>query len=184
MLIISWLLFIGAGVFFVIQLRTQKAVIDELLIQLKKETEYPPPITSNEDSSDERSHFTFSPDKRYVAFVQDVFKEYGEDYDRYWALKIFDPATKEEQSLLVDDSRLSGYEWLNAEIIRVFHNGGTGVRAFKDIRIGDALVFFKDSKYTAEHSKFWMPDKTYTTEVVNSQKASEAYYEKNNTIPE
>jgi hypothetical protein len=182
--IISWLLFLGAGAFFVIQIRTQDAVIDELVVQLKKETGYPPPVTSSEDPSGERSHFTFSPDKRYIAFIQDVFKEYGEDYDRYWALKIFDQTTKEEQPLLIDDSRLSGYDWLNVETIRVFHNGGTGGRIFKDIRIGSAPVFFKDSKYTAEHSKFWTPDETYAIEVTNSLEASETYYEKNNIISE
>lgn len=126
-----------------IRVGTQNSLIESLTVQLKNETEYPPSVTSNEDPNGERSHFTFSPDKKYIAFIQDVFKEFGEDVDRYWALKIFNPATREERSLLIDDSKLSGYDWLDAETLRVFHSAGTGVRVFKDIQVGGAPLFSK-----------------------------------------
>ncbi len=147
-------------------------------MQLKQETAFPPPVTSNEDPNGERSHFTFSPDSKYIAFIQDMFEEYEEDFDRYWALKIFNPVTREERTLFVDDSKLSGYEWRDSETLRAFNSAGTGVRAFKDVRIGDAPLFSKDSKYTAKYSTFWTPDEAYVTEIADWQKARETYYEK------
>lgn len=176
-LLFSWVVCVTIIALFFVRTEFQKDIIESLVAQLKNATGYPHRVASSEDPNSERSQFTFSPDKTYIAFIQDVFEEYGEDGDRYWALKIFDPARREERVLLVDDTHLSGYEWLDAKILRVFHDAGTGVRVFRDVSVTSSPIFFKDAKYTERHSKFWTPDAAYAREAVDAQEAWRAYNE-------
>lgn len=137
----------------------------------------PPPVTSNEDLYREKTHFTFSPNKKHIAFVQNVFEEYGGDWDKYWALKLFDPEDGSEKTLLVDDTKMSSYEWFDDDTIRVFHNTGVGVRGYRDVSIyRDEPIFFKDHK-KLENEFFWKADEEYIRQVREHQEAMEIYYE-------
>ncbi len=130
------------------------------------------PIRSNEDFYGERTHFTFSPDKKTIAFVQDVFQEYGNDWEKYWALKVLNPSTKKEKTLFVDDTHLSSYVWRNDQSIRVFHSPGPGLRVYKDVSLQrEAPIFTKD--YRGE--EFWILDEGYVQEVKNYLKAERTY---------
>jgi len=134
-------------------------------------------ITSNENFLGEKSHFQFSPDRKYIAFVQNAFEEYGHDWDRYWALKLFLPESGSEKTLFVDDTKMSSYEWLDSRAIRVYHDAGTGVRAYKDIAINrKAPLFFKDYK-RLEGGSFWIPDEEYAREVEDAEEARLLYSE-------
>ncbi len=131
-----------------------------------------PPVRSSEDFHGEKSHFTFSPDQTMIAFVQNVFKDYGYDWEKYWALKIFNPSTGQEKVLFVDDTHLSSYTWLNNKIIRVFHGAGTGVRVYRDIvALRDAPLFTKN--YRGE--EFWAVDEAYVQEAQNYVTAESTY---------
>ncbi|MBI4653105.1 hypothetical protein HY750_02525 [Candidatus Kuenenbacteria bacterium] len=134
-----------------------------------------PAVTSNEDFTGEKTHFTFSPNKQYIAFVQNVFEEYGSDWDKYWALKLFNPENITEKILLVDDVKMSSYEWLNNKTIRIYHNSGTGIRSFKDVDI-DVIepIFYKNYKYI-DNNSFWQIDKDYVMKVREGQEAKENY---------
>lgn len=134
----------------------------------------PPPLTSSEDFNSERSHFYFSPDRKYISFIKDVFEEYGRDWKKYWALIIFDPQTGKEKTLFVDDSRMSSYQWIDSEFIRVFHNAGTGVRVYLDVPINqESLIFTKDF----EGSGSWLPDDLYAQRAKDTQEAYRLYNE-------
>lgn len=134
-----------------------------------------PTVMSNEDFIGEKTHFTFSPNKQHIAFVQNVFEEYGSDWDKYWALKLFNPTEVIEKTLLVDDVKMSSYEWLNNKTIRVYHNSGTGIRSFRDVGI-DVIepIFYKNYKYINDDS-FWQIDKDYIIKVREDQEAKENY---------
>lgn len=177
-LLVTWFFFLAVGLFFTLQMRTQNVLIENLKEQLNQQDQYPLPLASSDDPHGDRSLFTFSPDKKSIVFIKNVFTKYGEDYDRYWALVVFDPATRKEQELLVDDSHLSEYEWLSTEVIRVYHSGGTGVRVYRDVSIGDTPVFFKDSKYTSKHTNFWISDEKYTAQTIDAQEAERIVSEK------
>jgi len=53
----------------------------ETIIKNKSDIEQilKPKVTSNEDFNGDKTHFTYSPDKTIIAFVQNVFEEYGND---------------------------------------------------------------------------------------------------------
>ncbi len=149
--------------------------------QLILEREKRPRVTSNEDFYGDKTHFTFSPNKNLIAFVQDVFEEYGSDFDRSWALKIYNVSTGEEKTLVVDDARMSAYEWLDNSKLRVFHSAGTGVRVYLDIAINQASpLFTKDY----EGSKIWTPDMEYVQKGLDVAKARRDYFEKTEQLDE
>ena len=128
----------------------------ETIIKNKSDIEQilKPKVTSNEDFNGDKTHFTYSPDKTIIAFVQNVFDEYGNDWGKYWAVKIYNIDTKKETTLLVDDSKMSAYIWLDDHTIRASHNGGTGVPAYVDIPTNSTSTIF--TKNT--NSTFWTLD--------------------------
>lgn len=137
--------------------------------------------TNNKSSDGERINFTFSPNKNLIAFVQNVFEKYGSDWKRYWALKIFNPKTGDEKTLVVDDERMSSFEWLNDTNLRVFHSAGTGVRVYLDISVNEASpLFTKDY----EGPKIWTPDMKYVQEGLDVTKARQVYFEKTKQLDE
>lgn len=134
-----------------------------------------PPVRSNEDFLGEKSHFTFSPDKSFIAFVQNVFDEYGGDWDKYWALKAFNLTTKEEKILVVDDTRMSSFQWVDNQTLRVHHHAGPGVRAYFDVKVErKEPIFTKDFVGTG----LWLPDETYNQGAKEIQEAYRTYYER------
>lgn len=134
-----------------------------------------PKVTSNQDFNGEKSNFTFSPDKKLIAFVQNVFEEYGSNWDRYWALKIFNPETDEEKILVVDDTRMSAYEWFNNNNLRVFHNAGTGVRVYLNVSVNKISPLFTKDYNGPE---IWTPDMEYAREAKDTVEARWVYFEK------
>lgn len=133
-----------------------------------------PPVTSNEDFHGERTNFTYSSNHKLIAFVQDVFEEYGENFDKYWALIVFDPLTKNEKILLVDDVHMSAFTWLNDRTIRVYHNAGTGVRTYADVSINNAATIFTAD---LETKNFWHVDEKYSQDVRDIIQVERLYYE-------
>lgn len=174
-LIFSWLFFFGVCLILILQLHEQKNLNARLAAEVKKEIAFPPPMTSNDDLTIGKTHFTFSPDQRHIAFIQDVYGAYGDDWDQAWALQLFSLEDNTERTLFVDDIHLSGYEWLDPGTIRVFHDGGTGVRAYRDVDIGKKkTLFFKDYK-GKESERFWTMDDAYVKGIRESQDAYVTY---------
>lgn len=131
-----------------------------------------PPVTSNQGFQGEKSHFLFSPDRKLISFVQNVFEEYSSDWSRYWALKVFNLQTGQEKTLVVDDTRMSTYDWLDNEKLRVFHNAGTGFRVYLDVSVN------RDSPlFTGEYVglNIWLADDDYIQRAKNFQEARNAY---------
>lgn len=178
-LVVSWLFFFVVLIILLSMSDTKDVVLaphDAGNITERAKNQHPP-TTSNESLNGDKTHFIFSPDKKHIAFIQNVWEEFGNDWDRYWALKILDVATREEKMLLVDDSKMSSYEWQSATTIRVFHNAGTGVRGYRDVRVDiEEPIFFKDYKDSDRHTYFWQLDEEYTREAREAQLAREAYY--------
>jgi hypothetical protein len=131
-----------------------------------------PPVRSSEDVHGDKSHFTFSPDRTMIAFVENVFKDYGYDWEKYWALKIFTIAPQDEKVVFVDDTHLSFFQWLNNTNIRVFHGSGTGVRVYKDISVQRTKPLFSN-KYRGE--EFWIVDEAYSKEAQGYVEAERVY---------
>lgn len=133
-----------------------------------------PPVTSNQDFQGEKSHFLFSPDRKLISFVQNVFEEYGNDWNRYWALKVLNLQTGQEKTLVVDDTRMSTYDWLDNEKLRVFHNAGTGLRVYLDVYVKKDQPLF-----TREYSgpDIWILDEEYIQKAKNFHDARNAYLE-------
>lgn len=124
-----------------------------------------------------KDFFTFSPSKKYIAFSENVFGEYDCDWDRYWAVKIFYIENKIEKTLLIDDLRMSSYKWLDGMTIRVFHNAGTGIRAYRDVFVNEASTLFSKDYKKVENKTFWKIDEEYDREAENSEGARKVYYE-------
>lgn len=180
------------GVFIFQEWRSEKlweeAIYGQETVEGEMKSQYPvesesevenqhPAVTSNEDFYGEKTDFRFSPSKKYIAFVQNVFEEYGHDWDKYWALQLFYMESGTEKTLFVDDTRMSSYEWLSDETIRVFHNAGTGVRAYKNISVDrEKPLFFKDYK-RSESKPFWIVDEEYSQQVKDFEEARKRYYE-------
>lgn len=133
-----------------------------------------PKVGSSQDFQGEKSNFTFSFNKRKIAFVQNVFEEYGDDLDKYWALKIFDSDTREEKTLVVDDTRMSSYEWLDDKNLRVFHSAGTGARVYLNVSTDRSEpLFTKDYSGT----EIWTIDNEYFQKAKDTQAAARRYFE-------
>ena len=135
-------------------------------------------VTSNEDPQGNRSLFHFSPHKQQIAFFENVFAEYGTDYDRYYAITVFDLASQEERRIFIGTYKTSRFEWLDDETIRVFLNAGTGVRAYHDVAVQRAEpLVVKDYIDRGEASSFWIPDQEYVQAVVEAGRAEQVYRE-------
>jgi len=163
--------------------KDRKEMFDELAARLdsiaqslfRLEQSKHPKVTSSQDFHGEKTNFTFSPNKKLIAFVQNVFEEYGNDWDRYWALKVFDPETDGEKTLVVDDTRMSSYIWLDNKTIRVFHNAGTGVRVYLDVSANRVSpLFTKDY----EGPEIWTPDIEHSQKTREVVEAERVYFEK------
>lgn len=163
--------------------RDGKEMFDELAMRLdsisqsqfRLEQSKHPKVTSNQDFIGEKSNFTFSPDKKLIAFVERVFEEYGNDWDKYWALKIYNLETDEEKTLVVDDTKMSSYEWLENNNLRVLHNAGTGVRVYLDVSINrTSPLFTKDY----EGPEIWTPDMEYAQKAKDTVEARRVYQKK------
>jgi hypothetical protein len=161
--------------------RGMQKMVDDLTMQIgsisqsqfRLEQSQHPKVTGNQDFNGERSHFTFSPNRKLIAFVQNVFDEYGNDWEMYWALNIFDPETDEERTLVIDDTKMSSYEWLDNETIRVYHNAGTGVRVYLDVPLSRAQpLFTKDY----EGPDIWTPDAEYSRKARDNMEARRVYF--------
>lgn len=136
----------------------------------------PLPRQSNDDIARREDNFTFSPDSKYIAFVQDVFDEYGGDWDKYWAIKLLEIKTNKEKTIFVDDGKLSNYLWLNNNTMRVVQSGGTGVHMYRDITINQTKpLFYKDYKYL-DSTDFWQMDEIYARNTRAAQLAEVEYY--------
>lgn len=161
--------------------RDDKGMCNELAMRLdsisqsqfRLEQSKHPKVTSNQDFKGEKSNFTFSPDKKLIAFVERVFEEYESDWDKYWALKIYNLETDEEKTLVVDDTRMSSYEWLDNNNLRVFHNAGTGVRVYLDVSVNRmSPLFTKDY----EGPEIWTPDMEHSQKAKDVVEARRIYF--------
>ncbi|MDP3997876.1 MAG: hypothetical protein Q8P73_05250 [bacterium] len=137
------------------------------------------PVTSNKNPYGERSLFDFSPDQKNIAFIEDVFEKYGHNYDRYYAVNVFNVESKREKSLLIDTYKISGFEWRNNDTIRVFLDAGTGIRAYRDIsiQISKPLIFKDFVASSHKPETFWTPDEQYLQELQRKQLANQKYLE-------
>lgn len=134
-----------------------------------------PKVKSNQDFHGKRTNFEFSPDKKYISFVENVFDQYGNDWAKYWALKIFNLKTEKEKILAVDDTKMSSYLWLNNKTLQVFHDAGTGFRVYLKVSIEqDPPLFTKDY----EGSDLWTVDEKYGQDAKDVVEAEKIYYEK------
>lgn len=135
-------------------------------------------VTGNEDIVGDRSLFHFSPNKQHIAFMENVFAEHDNDYDRYWTVTVFDVTSLEEHRIFIGTYKTSGFEWVDNDTIRVFLNAGTGVRAYRDVtaRRSEPVVV---EKYMdrGEAQQFWTPDQEYVEKAVNIQRAEQTYRE-------
>lgn len=178
-LVVSWLIFIIAfsAVIYNWPVAPDSAVKQATLAMAATTTfvQRPLPCQSNDNLARREADFTFSPDSKYIAFVRDVFEEYGGDWDKYWAIKLLDVQTNQEKTIFVDDGKLSGYRWLTNDIIRVIHGGGTGVHMYRDITINQTKpLFYKDYKYL-DNAKFWKMDEEYARTARAAQLAEAEY---------
>lgn len=130
-----------------------------------------PAVTSNEDPYGDKSLFNFSPDRSYIAFLQDVFKENNRDYDRYYSLQVFDIKNRQEKSIFVGSNKTSGFEWVDNNTIRVYLDAGTGVRAYRDVDIHRTEPDVYDGT-----DSFWTPDAEYVRKVRSYGEAWSMYH--------
>lgn len=130
----------------------------------------------------DQPHFTFSPNRKHIAFIQDTFREYGGDYDRNSAVHVFDIETQAERRLLVDDTKLSFYEWRDNVTLRVFHNAGTGTRGYRDFDITSSETIFSQEHKSSSSPAFWAVDEEYTNAAQDAIKARQRYYELNPSL--
>jgi len=138
-----------------------------------------PKVGSNQDFQGEKSNFTPSPNKKQISFIQNVFEEYGNDWDKYWALKIFSPDTREEKTLVVDDIKMSSYQWLDDKTLRVFHNAGTGIRVYLNVSVDRSEPLFSKDYSGAE---IWTIDDEYIQKAKDTQAATRRYFELNEAV--
>lgn len=178
-LAVSWLIFIIA--FSVVISNwpvAPRSAVKQTKLAIIATTTFPQrslPCQSNDDIARRKDDFTFSPDSKYIAFVQDVFDEYGGDWDKYWAIKLLDVKTNQEKTIFIDDGKLSGYEWLTNNTIRVIQSGGTGVHMYRDVAISQAEpLSYKDYKYL-DNVKFWKMDDEYAKNARAAQLAEAEY---------
>lgn len=114
-----------------------------------------------EKLNSEKDHFTFSPDKQYIGFLENIFEG---DYTHYTAFKVYEPLLKQEKTLLIDNYHLSNFEWLNNTTARVYHSAGTGVRVYRDVDVRSSVTFVADDQL-AQNIEFWTPDLDYAKQV-------------------
>lgn len=150
--------------------------LDEIArYQFRLYQEKHPKVKSNQDFHGKRTNFEFSPDKKYISFVQNVFDEYGDDWNKYWALKVFNLETGKEKILVVDDTKMSSYMWLSNKTLQVFHDAGTGFRVYLKVSVEqDPPLFTKEH----EGSDLWIVDEKYSQNAKDVVEAERIYYEK------
>lgn len=97
---------------------------------------------------------TWSPNKKHLAFFENVMEPAQKPFDREWALKIINPRTLKIKTIFIGDSNTGEYQWLDDQIIKVNCSAGTGVRIYRDININISEPFV-----AAEHlsPEFWIP---------------------------
>lgn len=80
--------------------------------------------------------------------------------------------TGQEKTLVVDDTKMSTYDWLDNENLRVFHNAGTGLRVYLNLSVKTDSPLF-----TTEHlgSDIWTLDEGYIQKAKNFHEARNAY---------
>ncbi len=98
---------------------------------------------------------TWSPDKKYIAFLEFAREEI---YEKEWLLKIFDPRIFKAKTIFIGTGKTSNYAWLNDNTIRVYVNAGSGVRIYRDIDINTPEPFIAADHKTPE---YWIPEKTF-----------------------
>lgn len=150
-------------------------LLDQIAQQQSLVIEYMhPPVTSNQDFQGEKSHFLFSPDKKLISFIQNVFEEYGSNWSKYWALKVFNLQTGQEKTLVVDDTKMSAYDWLDNKNLRVFHSAGTGVRVYLDTPVNKDQPLFTREFFGSD---IWTLDEEYIQKAKNYHDARNVYLE-------
>lgn len=104
-----------------------------------------------------KSDLSLSPNKKHLAFFENVMEPAQKSFDREWALKIINPRTLKIKTIFIGDSNTSKYQWIDDQTIRVYLSAGTGVRIYRDININISEPFV-----AAEHlsPEFWTPIKT------------------------
>jgi len=96
-----------------------------------------------------------SPNKRHLAYFDSVREKI---YEKEWFLKIIDTRTLKVRTIFIGPWRTSFYKWIDNDTVRVYLNGGTGVRIYRDIRIDVPEPFI-----AADHMEpeYWIPEKTF-----------------------
>ncbi len=99
-----------------------------------------------------KSNLEWSPNKKYVAFYENVREPTDESFDREWALKIINPRTLKIKTIFIGDYHTSNYQWIDDKTIRVYVNAGTGVKIYRDIDINISQSFIASEHMSPE---FW-----------------------------
>lgn len=118
-----------------------------------------------------KDYFEFSPDKKYIAFLADTSDETRSSYN---ALNVYDPSTRKEKTLLIDNYRLSGFVWINNNTVRAYRNAGTGVRVYHDIDVRSSETLIADNQ-PDEGINFWTPDAEYVQRAKDYAEAWRVY---------
>lgn len=97
----------------------------------------------------------WSPDDKHFSYFDFIRLEFAK---KEWALKIISARTFANKTIFIGDFRVSKYDWLNNDTIRVFVDMGSGVRAYRDININiDRPIIMVDDLETGT----WVPEKTF-----------------------
>lgn len=108
------------------------------------------------DTQKHKSHLTWSPNKKYLAFAERIMEPAENPFDREWAIKIINPKNFRIKTIFIGDDHTSEHQWLNDNTIRIYINAGTGVRAYRDIDINIPEPFIFAERKSPE---FWTPIK-------------------------
>lgn len=126
----------------------------------------------------DKSMFSFSPDQKQIAYIQNVFSEYGEDYDRHYAVQIFDVVNRKEKRIFVGDYKIATVTWLSSSTLRIYRNAGTGVRGYHDLTINQAEpLILKEYIANNPGQRFWQNDREYEQKASIYELAEATYRE-------
>lgn len=100
----------------------------------------------------------WSPQKKYFSYFDNVREAAEKPYNKEWALKIIDPRRFAIRTIFIGDYKISEYQWIDDETVRVYMDAGTGVRIYRDISATEPAPFIAADYPDPE---YWTPQITY-----------------------
>lgn len=101
-----------------------------------------------------KTNLFLSPDKKFLAFYENIREPNDKNFDKEWTLKIINLRTLKIKTIFIGNYHTSDYQWMDNKTIRVFVDAGTGVDIYRDIDINVKEPFIASEHMSPE---FWTP---------------------------